>query len=55
MLKYRDTLAAKGSQLYLAIQSGDKKLMERIYKETSANYAKLHSKEDREWFLMMTK
>lgn len=55
MLKYRDTLAAKGSQLYQAIQSGDKKLMERIYKETTANYAKLHSKEDRDWFLEHSK
>ena len=51
MQRYKDTLVAKGSALYNALQNKDAKLAEAVYKETTANYAKMHSKEDREWFL----
>lgn len=51
MQRYKDTLVAKGSALYNALQDKNPKLAEAVYKETTANYARMHSKEDREWFL----
>lgn len=55
MLKYKDVLVAKGSALYDALNSKDKKLAEKVYKATTENYKKLHSSEDRDWFLQMSK
>ena len=42
-LPYKDTFAAKGSQLYLAVYEGRDADAKRIYAETSARYhATLH-------------
>lgn len=55
MIKYKDILVAKGSALYDAIHSKDSKAAEKIYKETTDRYCKLHSAEDRAWFAEQSK
>lgn len=39
-LRYRDVLVARGSDLYAALEAGNTKLAERIYKECEAKYRK---------------
>jgi hypothetical protein len=50
MQKFKDTYVAKGSALFEALKANDKKLAEKVYKETNARYCAMYSKEDREWF-----
>lgn len=38
--RYRDTVAAKGSHLYRAIEAGDMKLAEQIYQECEREFRK---------------
>lgn len=55
MRKYKDTLVGKASALNTALQNNNKKEAEKVYKETSARYAAMFSKEDRDWFLDRSK
>lgn len=55
MIRYKDTLVGKGSELGKALESGDAKKAEQVYKDTTARYASMHSKEDRAWFAMKAK
>lgn len=50
MRKYKDILVGKGSTLYAALEANNKKLAEKIYKENTAKYCAMYSKEDRDWF-----
>lgn len=38
--RYRDTVAAKGSDLYRAIEAGDMTLAEQIYQECEREFRK---------------
>ena len=50
MRMYKGVWVAKGSALYEAMNSSDKKVAEKLFKESSARYAAMYSAADREWF-----
>ena len=50
MRQYKDVLVGKNSLLAAALIANNKKLAEKIYKETTAKYCAMYSKEDRDWF-----
>ena len=55
MIKYKDTHAAKGSGLYEALKSADKKLTEKMYKATTEACIKLYGAENYKAFVHMQK
>lgn len=59
MIRYKEIMVAKGSDLWEALHlksttpqdaSARKKQIEKVYKNTSDNYKKMYSEEDRAWF-----
>lgn len=51
MLKYKDTHAAKNSDLANALKDKDTKLAEKIYKATTEAAKKLYGAENYKWFV----
>jgi hypothetical protein len=63
MIRYKEIMVAKGSDLWEALHmksgtpqdaSDRKKQVEKVYKETSDNYKRMFSQEDRDWFAEMS-
>jgi uncharacterized lipoprotein YehR (DUF1307 family) len=51
--RYKDTIVTPGSDLWELMHSkapDAKKAAEKMYEQTSANYKKMYSAEDRAWF-----
>jgi hypothetical protein len=47
--RYKDTIAAKGSQLYAALEAGDTKLADKLYREAMAEFHR-HVPRDFEYY-----
>lgn len=43
-MRYEDTVVASGSNLYAALEAGDKKLAKKLYKESKAEFEKYFGK-----------
>lgn len=41
-VRYRDTIAAKGSDLHKALEAGDMKLAERLYNESMREFRRYY-------------
>lgn len=50
MKRYKDTFVGKNSALASALEKSDAEA-KKVYDETTANFNKLYSKEDREYFM----
>lgn len=48
MIKYKDTYAKKGSELFKALTEGGDPA--KVYKETTERFNAMYSPEDRAWF-----
>jgi len=58
MKRFKDTLVAKGSALYEALEKSGpeaKKAAEKIYAKTNSEYKARYSEEDRAWFAMKSR
>lgn len=44
VLKYKDVTVGYGSNLYNALEAGDMKLAEKLYRESEAEFVKIYGK-----------
>lgn len=50
MLRFKNVLVGKSSDLAEALEKGDRKQAEKVYADTTERYKKSYPEADRQWF-----